>query len=239
LEDLITILISRWSFRRYLKIDSQENRYQDILDYKPVILKVIDDEETLKKLEDPNYDALMYILRRGPMTVREITAAFNKEAKKSSNIDPKSEKTIYHYLKVLEELEIIITAGQRVTIGKTATEKLYMRTARMYERRYKYIDWLGEEGNEWASRFSTLISSMFSTEKRPSAKYIQEFFAKWTKANKAELEKMATLAPDDVVEIITGCDLRDLSEIVGRVYIFGTFLNRPDLLEQLRDCFKE
>jgi DNA-binding transcriptional ArsR family regulator len=181
----------------------------------------------------------MFILRRGPMTVREISAAFNEEAKKSSSIDSKSEKTIYRYLKVLEELGMIIAAGQRVIMGKTATEKLYMRTARMYERRYKYIDWLGEEGNEWASRFSTLVSSIFSTEKKPSAKYIQEFFANWTKVKKAELEKMATLAPDDVVEIITGCDLRDLSEIVARVYIFGTFMNQPDLLKQLRSCFME
>ena len=174
------------------------------------------------------------------MTVREITAAFNEEAKKSSNIDSKSEKTIYRYLKVLEELGMIIAAGQRLIMGKTATEKLYMRTARMYERRYKYIDWLGQEGNEWASRFSTLVSSIFSTEKKqPSAKYIQEFFANWTKVKKTELEKMATLAPDDVVEIITGCDLRDLSEIVARVYIFGTFMNQPDLLKQLRSCFME
>lgn len=173
------------------------------------------------------------------MTVREITAAFNEEAKKSSSIDSKSEKTIYRYLKILEELGMIISAGQRVIMGKTATEKLYMRTARMYERRYKYIDWLGEEGNEWASRFCTLVSSIFSTEKKPSPKYIQEFFAKWTKVKRAELEKMATLAPDDVVEIITGCDLRDLSEIVARVYIFGTFMNQPELLKQLRNCFME
>ncbi|MFW9903630.1 MAG: hypothetical protein ACFFFH_04815 [Candidatus Thorarchaeota archaeon] len=173
------------------------------------------------------------------MTIREITAAFNEEAIKSSNIDSKSKKTIYRYLKILEEFGIIIAAGQRVIMGKTATEKLYMRTARMYERRYKYIDWLGEEGNEWASQFCTLVSSIFATEKKPSAKCIQEFFAKWTKAKKAELEKMATLAPDDVVEIITGCDLKDLSEIVARVYIFGTFMNQPDLLEQLRSCFKK
>ncbi|UCG00752.1 MAG: hypothetical protein JSW11_14170 [Candidatus Heimdallarchaeota archaeon] len=226
------------TFRRQLEIASQKNKYQDILDYKPVILKIIDDEETLKKLEDPNYDVLMSILRRRPMTVREITTAFNEEAEKSSSIDSKSQKTIYHYLKILEDLGLIISAGQRVIMGKTATEKLYMRTARMYERRYKYIDWLGEEGNEWASRFGTLFNSLFSIEKKSSAKCIQEFFAKWTKAKKAEIEKMASLAPDDVVEIITGCDLRELSEILGRVYIFGTFMNQPDLLEQLRVCLK-
>ena len=181
----------------------------------------------------------MSILREGPKTVREITAAFNKEAKKANKIDPKSEKTIYRYLRVLEEMEIIIAAGQRVVIGKTTTEKLYMRTARMYERRYMYIDWMGEEGNEWASRFGNLVNSMFSTEKKPSSKCIQRFFEMWTKAKKEEIEKMATIAPDDVVEIITGCDLRELSEILGRVYIFGTFMNQPDLLEQLRGCFKE
>ncbi len=225
--------------RRKLIITSQANTYQDIVDFKPVILKIIEDEETLKKLEDPNYELIMSILRKRPMTVKGIATAFNEKAKKSSNIEPKSEKTIYRYLKDLEELGIIIAAGQRVTIGKTATEKLYMRTARMYERRYKYIDWTGEEGNEWAYRFGALIRNMLNTEKEPSPKCIQEFFKKWTTAKKGELEKMATMAPDDVVEIITGCDLRELSEIAGRVYIFGTLMNQPDLLEQLQRCFKE
>jgi DNA-binding transcriptional ArsR family regulator len=225
--------------RRKSEIITQQKKSKDIVDYKPVILKVIDDEETLKKLEDPNYDMIILLLRKGPMTVKDITAKFNEEAEKSGSIEPKSDKTIYRYLKVLEELGMIVAGGQRVVIGKTATEKLYMRTARMYERRYKYIDWMGEEGNEWAHRFGTLISYMLKTNKQLSAKCIQEFFEKWTNAKKSEIEKMATMAPDDVVEIITGCDLRELTEIVGRVYIFGTLMNQPELLEQLRDCFKK
>ncbi|MFX0013373.1 MAG: hypothetical protein ACFFB2_02095 [Promethearchaeota archaeon] len=219
-------------------LGNRKEKFQDVVNFTPVIAKIIDDEETLKKLEDSNFDVIISLLRKGPMTVKEITTAFNKEAKKSKTIESKSEKTIYRYLKALEEINIVVGAGQRVVIGKTATEKLYMRTARIFEKKYKYIDWMGKEGNEWAQRFGTLVCKMINSDKKPSAKCIQEFFAKWSVAKKAEMEKMATQAPGDVVDIITGCDLRELAEIIGRVYIFGTLMNQPDLLNQLHGCFQ-
>ena len=212
---------------------SDQEKYQDIIDYKPVILKVLSDEKTLKTLENPNYVMMLPILRKGPMTVQEVTKAFNKMADKK-----RSDKSIYRYLKTLEELGVVATAGQRVIMGKTASEKLYMRTARVFELRYKYINWMGEEGNEWAERFGTLVSHMLEIDQVPSVKCIQEFFEKWNKARSSAIEKLASIVPDDEMETITTCDLRELTETFARVYIFSTLMNHPDLLEQLRRCFK-
>ena len=124
----------------------QNKKYQDIIDYKPAILKVLKDEKSLKLLENPNCEMMIPILRKGPMTVQEITKAFNEIADNSSSIETKSAKSIYRYLKALEEVGVVATAGQRLVMGKTATEKLYTRTARVFELRLKYIDWMGEEG---------------------------------------------------------------------------------------------
>lgn len=216
----------------------QNKKYQDIIDYKPAILKVLSDEKTLKMLENPNYELIIPILRKGAMTVQEITNAFNNIAEKSDTLEVKSDKSIYRYLKALEKLGIVATAGQRVILGKTASEKLYMRTARVFELRFKYIDWMGEEGNEWAERFGTLVGLMLNIKQTPSLKCIQEFFAKWNSARSTATEKLASIVPDDEMEIITTCDLRELSEIFARVYIFSTLMNDPKLLQELRMCFK-
>jgi len=215
-----------------------QKNYQNIVDFKPVILKVLSDEKTRKLLENPNYEMIIPILRKGPMTVQEITQAFNKMAENSDSIEEKSDKSIYRYLNALEEIGVVATAGQRVVMGKTATEKLYMRTARVFELRYKYIDWMGKEGNEWAERFGTLVSYMLDIDQVPSAKCIQEFFAKWNKARLIGTEKLASIVPDDEMETITTCDIRELTETFARVYIYSTLMNHPDLLEQLHNCFK-
>ena len=217
---------------------STQKKYQDIIEYKPVILKVLSDEKTLKILENPNCGMMLPILRKGPMTVQEITKAFNKMADNSDSIERRSDKSIYRYLKDLEEVGVVATAGQRVIMGKTASEKLYMRTARVFELRYKYINWMGEEGNEWAERFGTLVSHMLEVDQVPSVKCIQEFFEKWNKARLSTIEKLASIVPDDEMETITTCDLRELTETFARVYIFSTLINQPDLLDQLRRCFK-
>lgn len=217
----------------------QQKGYQDIVDYKPIVLKVIEDEKTLKILTDPNYGVIISILRKKPMTVQEIKKSYDKEAKMCDTITEKSSKTIYRYLKVLEEAGMVVVAGQRVIIGKTASEKLYMRTAQIFEPRHRQIDWLGEEGKKWAQRFGTLVSCMLNTNQEPSVECIQEFFEKWSKAKSAALEKMASTAPDDAMEIITSGDLMELSGILGRVHIFGPLMNQPDLLEQIRHCFEE
>ncbi|MHA2244220.1 MAG: hypothetical protein ACXADY_04585 [Candidatus Hodarchaeales archaeon] len=216
----------------------QNKKYQDVIDYKPVILKVIKGEKSSKLLENPNYGIMLPILRKGPMTVQEITKAFNEIAKNSSSINKKSFKSIYRYLNALEEVGVVATAGQRVVMGKTATEKLFSRTARVFELRLKYIDWMGEEGNEWAERFGTLVGHMLDIKQVPSVKCIQEFFEKWNKARLIATEKLASIVPDDEMETITTCDLRELTETFARVYIFSTLLNQPDLLEQIRRCFE-
>ena len=44
----------------------------------------------------------------------------------------KSDKTIYRYVKELSNAGLIVPGGQRVLTGKTATETIYMRKARIF-----------------------------------------------------------------------------------------------------------
>lgn len=216
---------------------SQQSKYQDVVDYKPAVLKVISDEKKLKALIDPNYEKVIAILRKKPMTVQEITADYNKKAEMCHMTEPKTDKTIYRYLKTLEELELVVPAGQRVIIGKTATEKLYMRTARVFQR--KDIDWMSEKGNEWAHRFATILGYMLGTSNQEvSIECIQKFFKKWSETKLNTLEGFAKTESEDILELITEGEWEELIQFVDWVYIFGTLMEHPSLLKELRNCLE-
>ncbi|MHA2244221.1 MAG: hypothetical protein ACXADY_04590 [Candidatus Hodarchaeales archaeon] len=215
----------------------QPKKYQDIINYKPEVLKVINDQEDLKILSDNNYEKIMGILRKKPMTVQEITEAFNKLAETCPLTESKTNKSIYRYLKILKERKMLATAGQRVVIGKIATEKLYTPTARIFQR--KDIDWMSERGEQWAKRFILLMGYMTdSRDREPSIRCIQEFFEKRSMAKIEAFERLAKTASNKTLELINEGEWEELVEFIDWVYIFGSLMNQPDLLKQLGDCFK-
>ena len=216
----------------------QQKKFQDIVDFEPAVLKIISDEKKLKILKDSNYHVIISILCKGPMTVQEITKAFEDWALMSHMVTSKTDKTIYRYLKFLEEAGMVAVAGQRVVIGKTATEKLYMRTARIFEQ--KEFEWMSERGAHWSRRFGTLISFMIdSSYQELSVECLQEFFEKWSNTKTLALENLAKTESEDILGLISPGEWEDLIEFIDWAYIFGTLMNQPELLEQLRSCLKE
>ncbi|MFX0013372.1 MAG: winged helix-turn-helix domain-containing protein [Promethearchaeota archaeon] len=215
-----------------------QTKYQDIVNFKPEVLRVIDNKETLKILLDPNYENILMILRKKPMTAQEITAEYNKIAETCYRTEPKTDKTIYRYLKTLEKHGLAIPVGQRVILGKTATEKLYMRTARIFQR--KDIDWTTTKGNQWAQRFASILSYMLNTNpQEASIEGIQEFFRIWNENKFATLKKFAKTESEEILELIIEGEWEELLQFIDWVYIFGTLLNQPNLLEELYSCFKK
>ncbi len=215
--------------------NSSQNKHRDIVDFEPVILKVIDDKKTLNLLSDLNYYGVITVLRNGAMTVQEITKAYNNTAVKMYNIKEKSDKTIYRYLKILSANDIVIHAGQRINQEKGTSERLYMRSARVFER--KDIEWMSEKGELWAEQFGIFISNMLEGEFQPNNKCIQDFFDKWATAKTNTLENLATTTSKDIMAVINSKNWKDFAEFIDRVYLFGTLMNHPELLDNLRNCF--
>ena len=58
--------------------DDDENgiNYKDIVNFTPEPLLIIDDEEKLKLFNDPNHAPIFRVLRGGPMTLKQIAAAY-------------------------------------------------------------------------------------------------------------------------------------------------------------------
>jgi hypothetical protein len=142
--------------------------HQDIMDdeFEQKDVWVVEDKELVKIFQDPAYFPVISALGEGPMTVKQITEKYNKIVrKKAIKMDiPKdafekmfekmkrSEKTIYRYIKELSELGIVANSGQRLVLGKTATENLFSRVAKVFLMSTKESDWWGDSSCRRDSR---------------------------------------------------------------------------------------
>src|SRR3989304_4479096 len=96
---------------------------------RPTFIKVIKEEATIDLFNDENITKVVAYLRKGPMTLNELMVRFAEDG------DPKSEKTIYRYLKQLKDHQLIDVVGTRTgqdEDGDMRDEKLYGRTAGIF-----------------------------------------------------------------------------------------------------------
>lgn len=216
---------------------AQEQKYQDVLTFHPQPVKIIRDEKIAKLLKEEAYYLIVKVLRKGPKTVREIEKAYRTEAEECSTCEPKSDKTIYRYLKVLEEAALVVPAGQRVVIGKTATETLFSRTARIF---LLHLDkpswWMKKEGAKLVHKIGTLLAHLLGG-KEPDTKCLQEFHHHLEKAREAEVERLVETAGDEALEYMTEGEFKEIDKIVSNVGLFAAILNHSELVEKLRSCF--
>ncbi|MFX1566110.1 MAG: winged helix-turn-helix domain-containing protein [Promethearchaeota archaeon] len=212
--------------------------YQDVITFTPERIKIVYDKKINEILLDPNHAPIIRALRKGPMTVRELEEAYAGAADKNPELEAKSDKTIYRYLKVLENAELVVPAGQRVVIGKTATETLFSRTADVFitgqsEQEY----WSCETGKELCDNMAYILSKILGNKKADKScivKFMNEFDAL---ANKY-IVSLVEAADDETVDLITGIDWAYKDKILSYVSIFAIALKNPELFEKLRACFK-
>lgn len=218
---------------------TEEAKHQDVLTFHSKPVKIIRDEKLAKLLKEQAYYLIVKVLRKGPMTVREIEKAYRKEALSCEDCEPKSDKTIYRYLKVLEEADLVVPAGQRVVIGKTATETLFARTARIFllHGADKPSWWMEKEGQKIAHKVGTLLAHLIGGES-PSIECLQEAFQSLDKAREAELERLVATAGDEALEYMCEGEFKEIDKIVSIVGLYAAIINNTDIVEKLRGCFK-
>ncbi|MHA1346604.1 MAG: hypothetical protein ACTSVO_04125 [Candidatus Heimdallarchaeaceae archaeon] len=134
--------------------------HQDIMDeeFKQKDVWVVEDKELIKIFSDVSHIPVISALREGPMTVKQITEKYNESVrhkaiklgipKDAFEKMKRSEKTIYRYIKKLTDLEIVTISGQRLVIGKTATENLYSRSSKVFLLYNRENRWWDESENK-------------------------------------------------------------------------------------------
>jgi hypothetical protein len=212
--------------------------HQDVITFKPERIKIVYDKKMNDVLRDPNHIPIIRALRKGPMTVQELKKAYAKEAEADPDLDAKSDKTIYRYLKVLEDANVVVPAGQRVVIGKTATETLFSRTAEVFiggrsEEEY----WSCEAGKKLCDDIAQLLSKLLGAKKADKA-CIVKFMNEFDKLGTQYIVNLVEEADDELVDTITGIDWAYKDKILTSVSFFAMALKNPELFEKLKTCFK-
>ena len=127
---------------------------QDALTQKQTLVLEVTDDKTLELFEDKNLMFILTLLRSITyMTFKEFEEAFRSKGKEKSN------KTIYAYLKRLEDGQLVIQAGKRIWTDenkKIKTETLYMRTAKIFLPKKKKKEECSEEKTNDSNYFEAL-----------------------------------------------------------------------------------
>jgi DNA-binding transcriptional ArsR family regulator len=217
----------------------KQQEYKDIITYEPLGLKIVDDEKSLQILKDPNLFPIIAILRKQPMTVKEIESAYSEEAKKHDTHEPKSDKTIYRYLKTLEDAGLVTPAGQRVVIGKTATETLFSRTAHIFLTIAEESKWWGsKDGQEFVKKIGFPVGYNLG-DYEPSIECLTKFMVRLDNARETEFANLAAAEDAQLISQLSGKDWHHITKLLFYIGLFSVFLKQPELIEDLRRCFKK
>ena len=217
---------------------SQPPAHQDMVTYTPPPVKVIRNPEVINLFYIPNYYVIIIALRQGPMTVRDLEHAFKERAKKHEGLQARSDKSIYRYLKELENAGLVVPAGQRVVSGKMVTETLFARTGQIFLLfRTKPDWWLSKEGAAVAKRIGHLLTVLLGGDTPPMPD-LQKLLMQFEAARQHHLEHLASQGDQKVLETLASSSLLEHFRIEDAVGYFSTFILQPEFLEQLRKIMK-
>jgi DNA-binding transcriptional ArsR family regulator len=213
--------------------DSFQNKeYHDILIFHPKLLQITD-EKTMRVLYHHNYYPITMALRAGPMTFKELVKAYNETAEK-----PKSENTIYRYLKALKEEGIITNAGQRVVVGKRTNEILYSRTARIFFEADK------EENQKIVQNEIKILNILLeSLGKTISDKcleiFLTELKSELRRSRNQTVSQLTKVSDNEVLkELFSHFEWDQTKSFINLVAIIMWLSTNTDTLNRIKECFK-
>jgi hypothetical protein len=212
---------------------------QDALTQKQAFTLEITDDEALELFRDENLMYILTLLRSTTyMTFKELEEAFRSKGKEKSN------KTIYRYLKRLEEGELVVQAGKRVWSDekkKIRTETLYMRTAKIFFPK-KGTTWEESKEKTDYSDFFKALEVLLSKRLKMKAKSENNLESVVWKL-KSSLSEFGTEtiknADENSVVLISSLDwesINSLIEIVGMLALLTE--EKTDWKDEILSCFE-
>ena len=206
---------------------------EDIIEYKDA--KSGEKKSVFKSslLGDPLYSPILTALKAGPLTVRELEKKYAELAQES-----KSDKTLYRYLKFLEKAGLVTPAGQRVTVGKTATEALYARTAKLFFTSFAANDlWECSFCNKVLGKVAEILSLRDDMPKQDK-ECVKKLMTSIDGYIFDELSKFFEKHYDEIAEITKDSNPYEMNRITS---VLGTILlvKHPKTYEKpLEECLK-
>ncbi|MFW9993965.1 MAG: hypothetical protein ACFFD4_18115 [Candidatus Odinarchaeota archaeon] len=241
----------------------QNDGYQDVITYKQAIIQLVGVEDWEKFLAKEKYNAITFMLREKPMTIKEIAdnhlsalikaveqkkkeyEAKNVEFKASIPKTAYTENTIYRYVKDLVKAGFLIEAGRRIIPNQTSTQLLYARTAKaFYTLGYRAVDSEDKEVSSTSFALGQTLKHHLNKQQFDPAK-VHAVLSEVERQVGETLEKSLLGATDeriaDLIFSFNGYELETLMDVLG---IFEWLINCEEeavegLRKQFLDCFKD
>lgn len=220
-------------------------QFKDIVNYEPNPVMIIKTEKKQKLLKE-NYK-IIKALNKKNMTVLEIWNLFYDPNTESHQY---TRKTIYRHLEKLENENLVVVAGQRMTEGKRQTEKLYSRTARSFFSMPKDTDskekWLCEEkGKMFIENTRILMSEIMEAEKIDEDKFelfVKKFTEKMFTCTKKLIEKAEITAEnadkhDPLFQVFSRANADEINKLLQFISPLLALLRDPTIVDDLKEIF--
>lgn len=203
-----------------------------IIYFQPIFMKFIKDPNVTELIKDKHHYPILKLLKQQPMTVKELEEAYEEHTGKK-----KSNKTIYRYLKSLENAGLVRPAGNLVTSGKTATETIFSRTAMAFYSIDEKEEWWGTEAAlKIATNVGILLKPLFGNKQCNTDKMIV-VLRNFSKSSENQLQKLVTEVEDEITESIRDCNLDEINYVLKLASSFGIFKQDTELLNNIEDCY--
>lgn len=217
---------------------SSEAKSQDVITFTPERIKIVRDKKEIETLYDPNHGPIIRALRKGPMTVRELEKAYEKEAKDKEDLEAKTDKTIYRYLKELKAANLVVEAGKRVVIGKTATESLFSRTAEAFIAHGTDEEhWSCDEGKALCETVGLMLAKSVGKDKLDE-KCMEQFMIDFDKEASKQTVAVLEGADNKLLDLFASIDWKHKDKVLFYAGCLSSIIHKPQLIEQLRACLK-
>ncbi|MHA1408572.1 MAG: hypothetical protein ACTSSG_14495 [Candidatus Heimdallarchaeaceae archaeon] len=205
---------------------------QDFINFEPKPILFIKEPAQMDVLFNSNYEPIIITLREGHLTFKEIVERYSELSERE-----RSDVSIHRYLKELIDFGLVIESGQRFTTGKTVTEKLYSRTAKIFfPLKTPESYWKEERGNVLLSKITEVLRILFNDSK-PSVRCVKKMISTVEFKTNTILANMLEENYEEISKVFEGLSFSELNILFNFVSSI-ILLKSPELYEKLlTDCF--
>lgn len=226
------------------KISLTSKEIQKIKDKIVDLEKSKGEEEFIKKLDELiKFQEYVVKLKENVKTKKELDDEDKIQLKKKAKIfliekNKRSDKTIYRYLKDLTSLGLVAQAGQRVVFGKTATESLFCRTAKIFLLRLEDVKWGDcDESRDMLDKLSQVFALTYNIKPIP-VDCLSKLLGRIDDVTGDKFLKMAEDHNNELSDLIRDTSFKQFEKIMHVMNNLTLIMNADSFKEELDECLK-
>ncbi|MHA1978496.1 MAG: hypothetical protein ACW98F_08870 [Candidatus Hodarchaeales archaeon] len=216
----------------------ENTQVQDAITRKQFLFLEVTEKNVLDLFQDENLMQILTFLRSTPhMTVKDLEQAFIYGG------NEKSTKSIYRYLKKLEDGNLVVPAGKRVTASpneKLKTETLYMRTAKIFFPKMKDTE-LDPEAKAQHLAFDKVLGKLLGLhlgKEKIDVSCISLLTKKLKSSMFASSTSLFKSADEETANLVSSLDWKNVNSLIDILGLLALLSDDFDWKQEIISCFE-